>query len=58
MYNTPMTADEEEQLVQHLYSLTDEELLAFQENLMDIIIEKKMSSNKIVFSGVENGLLN
>ena len=58
MYNTPMTFEEEEKLVAHLHSLSAEELLAFQENLMDIIIEKKMSANKIVFSGVDNGLLN
>lgn len=58
MYNSSMTFEEEEKLVAHLHSLSDEELLAFQENLMDIIIEKKMMSDKIVFSGVENGLLN
>lgn len=33
-------------------------LIEMQLNLMDSILEKKMDENKIVFSGVENGLLN
>lgn len=41
-----------------LQSMSDEELIEFQDNLMDVILEKKMNDGMIVFSGVENGLLN
>ena len=53
-----MTPEEETQLIAKLNQMSDEELLAFQERLMDILVEQKMGDNKIVFSGVENGLLN
>jgi hypothetical protein len=53
-----MTESEEKELVRRLTAMSDEELIEFEENLMDIIIEKKMSQNLITFSGVENGLLN
>lgn len=33
-------------------------LIELQLNLMDAILEKKMDEGKIVFSEVENGLLN
>ena len=41
-----------------LSRMTDIEFLEFELNLMDIILEKKMDEGKIVFSEVENGLLN
>lgn len=45
-----------------IQDMTDDEayvcLIEMQLNLMDSILEKKMDENKIVFSGVENGLLN
>lgn len=53
-----MTPKEQLELEAYLWQLSDEELVEFQENLMEVIIEKKMASDKIVFSGVENGLLN
>jgi hypothetical protein len=33
-------------------------LIEMQLDLMDYILEKKLDENKIVFSGVENSLLN
>ena len=53
-----MTPEEELQLEIRLYAMSEQEFLEFQERLMDVIIEKKMSANQIVFSGVEDGLLN
>jgi ABC-type Na+ transport system ATPase subunit NatA len=53
-----MTLEEEIKLIAKLNEMSDKELLAFQERLMDILIEQKMGDSKIVFSGVENGLLN
>lgn len=53
-----MTEHEQLELETRLMQMDEFEFLEFQENLMDIIIEKKMEQNAIVFSGVENGLLN
>ena len=53
-----MTVAELNELEKRLYAMSENELLQFELNLMDVILEKKMNENKIVFSEVENGLLN
>lgn len=53
-----LTASEIETLDVRLRAMSDEELLEFELNIMDLVLEKKMNENKIVFSEVENGLLN
>ena len=53
-----LTASEIETLDARLQAMSDEELLEFELNIMDLVLEKKMNENKIVFSEVENGLLN
>ena len=41
-----------------LQAMSEAELVDVQLRLMDLILAKKMDENKIVFSEVENGLLN
>lgn len=53
-----LTPADEKALELRLMSLDEIELIELQLNLMDIILEKKMDEGKIVFSEVENGLLN
>ena len=53
-----MQVAEQREFEARLQAMSEAELIAFQLRLMDSILEKKMDENKIVFSGVENGLLN
>lgn len=53
-----LTSAEEKEIELRLLTLNDIELIELQLDLMDIILEKKMDEGKIVFSEVENGLLN
>lgn len=48
----------DQELTRRLESLSEIEFVAFQLRLMDLILEKKVDEGKIVFSEVENGLLN
>ena len=48
----------DQELTRRLKDMTEVELIAFQLRLMDCILEKKVKEGKIVFSEVENGLLN
>ena len=46
------------ELTSRLENMSEVEFVAFQLRLMDLILEKKVDEGKIVFSEVENGLLN
>lgn len=48
----------DQELTRRLEGLSEIEFVAFQLRLMDLILEKKVDEGKIVFSEVENGLLN
>lgn len=53
-----LSVAELDEIERRLNAMSDVELLEFELNLMDLVLEKKMDEGKIVFSEVENGLLN
>lgn len=62
VYNLTMTTKPDNELLGQTETMSDEELDAYVIDLglrvMDLILEKKAEQGKIVFSEVENGLLN
>lgn len=53
-----LSAAELDDIERRLAAMSPDELLEVELNLMDLVLEKKMDEGKIVFSEVENGLLN
>lgn len=53
-----LSVAELDEIERRLNAMSDVELLEFELNLMDLVLEKKMDEGKIVFSEVEHGLLN
>lgn len=53
-----LSVAELDEIERRLNAMSDVELLEFELNLMNLVLEKKMDEGKIVFSEVENGLLN
>lgn len=62
VYNLTMTTKPDNELLGQTETMSDDELDAYVIDLglrvMDLILEKKAEQGKIVFSEVENGLLN
>ena len=53
-----LSVAELDEIERRLNAMSDVELLEFELNLMNLVLEKKMDEGKIVFSEVEHGLLN